>query len=128
MKTLRPHVQVIGVEPENVASFAAALEAGEPVYSFKEGTLADGLAVPTVGPTSFKVAQRHVDSTCVVSEKMIAIAVLRLIEMEKLVVEGGGAAALAAILPGGPLYGHFKGKKVMKRIKTVCFISSDLCV
>jgi threonine dehydratase len=44
---------------------------------------------------------------------MIAIAVLRLIELEKLVVEGGGAAALAAILPGGPLYGKFAGKKVV---------------
>lgn len=44
---------------------------------------------------------------------MIAIAVLRLIELEKLVVEGGGAAALAAILPGGPLYGKFNGKKVV---------------
>lgn len=44
---------------------------------------------------------------------MIAIAVLRLIELEKLVVEGGGAAALAAILPGGPLHGKFAGKKVV---------------
>ena len=53
------------------------------------------------------------DYSCEVSEKMIAIAVLRLIELEKLVVEGGGAAALAAILPGGPLYGKFTGKKVV---------------
>lgn len=80
--------------------------------SFKEGTLADGLAVPTVGPTSFKVAQHLVDRMCDVSEKMIAIAVLRLIETEKLVVEGGGSAALAAILPGGPLFGAFRGKTV----------------
>ena len=43
---------------------------------------------------------------------MIALAVLRLIELEKIVVEGGGATALAAILPGGPLFGKFKGKKV----------------
>jgi len=53
-----------------------------------------------------------VDSTVTVTEKMIAIAMLRLIEMDKLVVEGGGAAALAAILPGGPLYGRFPGQKV----------------
>ena len=65
------------------------------------GTIADGLAVPVVGPTSFEVARRYVDSSCSVSEKLIAIAVLRLIETERLVVEGGGAAALAAILPGG---------------------------
>jgi len=112
VKILKPHAQVIGVEPENVASFAAALEAGFPVNGFKEATLADGLAVPVVGATSFKVAQRYVDYTCQVSEKMIALSMLRLIEMERLVVEGGGATALAAILPGGPLFGKFKGMNV----------------
>ncbi len=45
VKTIAPHVEVIGVEPENVASFAAALKAGKPVNAFKEATLADGLAV-----------------------------------------------------------------------------------
>jgi threonine dehydratase len=109
IKTIRPNVQIIGVEPENVASFAAALEAGKPTYSFKEGTIADGLAVPIVGSTAFEIARRYIDSTTAVSEKMIALAVLRLIEMERLVVEGGGAIALAAILPGGPLFGAFKG-------------------
>lgn len=112
VKTLRPNVQIIGVEPENVASFAAALKAGEPVKEYRGATLADGLAVPIVGPTSFSVAKHFVDDTCTVSEKMIALSVLRLIEMEKLVVEGGGATALAALLPGGTLFGKFEGKKV----------------
>lgn len=112
VKTIKPSVQVIGVEPENVASFQAALRAGEPVNAFKEATLADGLAVPVVGPTAFNVARRFVDNTVTVSEKMIALAMLRLIEMDKLVVEGGGAAALASIIPGGPLFNHFPGKKV----------------
>lgn len=113
VKTLRPNVQVIGVEPENVASYHAAVAAGHPVNGFKAATLADGLAVPIVGPTSFKVASRHVDSLVLVSERMIALAILRLIEMEKLVVEGGGATSLAPILPDGPLFGQFKGKKVV---------------
>lgn len=112
VKTIKPSVQVIGVEPENVASYTAALKAGYPVEGYKGSTLADGLAVPIIGPTSFKVARHLVDDVVLVSEKQIAIAILRLIEMEKLVVEGGGAAALAAILPGGPLYGRFDGKKV----------------
>eukprot|EP00599_Poterioochromonas_sp_BG-1_P000990 CAMPEP_0173150032 /NCGR_PEP_ID=MMETSP1105-20130129/10701_1 /TAXON_ID=2985 /ORGANISM="Ochromonas sp., Strain BG-1" /LENGTH=344 /DNA_ID=CAMNT_0014065055 /DNA_START=431 /DNA_END=1465 /DNA_ORIENTATION=- len=112
VKTIAPHVEVIGVEPENVASFAAALKAGKPVNAFKEATLADGLAVPVVGPTSFEVAKHFVDQTVTVSEKMIALAMLRLIEMEKLVVEGGGATGLAAILPEGPLYNKFQNKKV----------------
>jgi threonine dehydratase len=113
IKTLRPSVTVMGVEPVNVASYAAAMKTGEPVYEFIAGTLADGLAVPVVGPTAFKVAKHYVDDTVTVDEGLISIAVLRCLEMEKIIVEGGGAAALAAILPGGPLHGEFRGKKVV---------------
>lgn len=113
VKTLRPSVQVIGVEPDNCASYMAALKAGKPVDGFKEATLADGLAVPVVGPISFEVAKRCVDDCVSVSEIAISIAMLRLIETEKLIVEGGGATGLAALLPGGPLYGRFKGKNVV---------------
>jgi threonine dehydratase len=49
IKTMHSNVEVIGVEPENVASYAAAIKAGRPVNGFKEATLADGLAVPVVG-------------------------------------------------------------------------------
>lgn len=49
IKTMHSRVEVIGVEPENVASYAAAIKAGHPVNGFKEATLADGLAVPIVG-------------------------------------------------------------------------------
>ena len=96
-----------------VPSYTAALAAGRPVNGFKGGTLADGLAVPVVGHNAFAIASRCVDEVHLVSEQMIAIAMLRLIEMEKTVSEGAGCAALAAILPGGPLYGRFKGKKVV---------------
>jgi len=70
VKTIRPDiVQVIGVEPENVESYVAALKAGKPVNCFKEAKLADGLAVPEVGPTSFEVARHFVDDTsCTVDE------------------------------------------------------------
>ena len=62
------------MEPENVASLAAAIAIGYPVNGFKAGTLADGLAVPIVGGHSFKVAKKHVDSMVAVSEKMIALS------------------------------------------------------
>jgi len=113
VKTLQPHVEVIGVEPENVASYAAAMKAGKPVYEYIAGTLADGLAVPIVGSTAFTVASEFVDYTVNVTEGDISIAVLRCMEMEKMIVEGGGAAGLGAILPGGPLYGRFDGRKVV---------------
>ena len=104
---------MVGVEPVNVASFTAALEAGEPVDGFKMPTLADGLAVPVVGSTSFKIARRYTDAVASVKEENLALAMLRFIEMEKIIVEGGGAAALASIMPGGPLFGRFSGKRVV---------------
>lgn len=113
VKTLRSSVEVHGVEPANCASYQAALEAGYPVNAFKAGTLADGLAVPVVGDISFSVARKHVDETHNVTEMNIAIAILRLLENEKVICEGGGAAGLAALLPGGPLYGRFAGKNVV---------------
>lgn len=98
VKTLRPQVRVIGVEPRNAATYAAALKAGEPVSVETTPTLADGLAVPRVGDNAFAIARRHVDRVITVDERDIALAVLRLVELEKAVVEGAGASGLAACL------------------------------
>jgi threonine dehydratase len=103
IKTLKPDTKVIGVEPEFCASYTAALRAGKPVPAVFTPTLADGLAVPVVGSHAFEVARHYVDECVTVTEKEIALAVLRLLENEKIVVEGGGAAGLAALLPGGIL-------------------------
>jgi len=113
-KTLNPQVRVIGVEPNRCASFISALEAGHPVMANVRPTLADGLAVPQVGPHAFVVAREHVDEVVLVDEKDVALAVLRLVETQKMVVEGGGATGLAALLPGGPLDREdMKGKNVV---------------
>eukprot|EP00522_Entomoneis_paludosa_P011290 CAMPEP_0172447606 /NCGR_PEP_ID=MMETSP1065-20121228/6884_1 /TAXON_ID=265537 /ORGANISM="Amphiprora paludosa, Strain CCMP125" /LENGTH=444 /DNA_ID=CAMNT_0013198953 /DNA_START=51 /DNA_END=1382 /DNA_ORIENTATION=- len=114
IKTLKPNVQVIGVEPAFCASYTAAMKAGRPVPTPFTPTLADGLAVPVVGPHAFEVARHYVDECVLSSEKCIALAVLRLLENEKIVVEGGGAAGLAALLPGGPLdRPDMKGKNII---------------
>jgi len=73
---------------------------GKPVYTPVASTLADGLAVPLVGFKSFATAAPLIDKIVVVKEEFIALAILRLIEMEKVVVEGAGAIGLAAILSG----------------------------
>ena len=99
-KTLRPAVRVVGVEPERCASYAAALAAGRPVRVESGPTLADGLAVPEVGARSFEIARTRVDEVVTVTEDAIALAILRLAELEKGVVEGAGAAPLAAFLAG----------------------------
>ncbi|XP_041475589.1 L-threonine dehydratase catabolic TdcB-like [Lytechinus variegatus] len=100
IKSLNPSVQIIGVESDQTKSFSAALEAGRPTY-FKVGpTLADGLAVPVVGVNSFATCHHLIDKMVTVAEDTIALAILRLIEVEKAVVEGAGATGLAAILSG----------------------------
>jgi threonine dehydratase len=100
VKTLRPHVNVVPVEAENVASFSAALEADKPIKIAMLPTLADGLAIPQVGTNAFQIARLLVDLTVTVSEEQIALAILRLVELEKSVVEGAAATPLAACLSG----------------------------
>lgn len=100
VKSLRPDVKVYGVEPTHAASFTAALAAGHPVTAETQPTLADGLMVSKVGGNSFELARQYVDKVVTVDEHWIALAVLRCIELEKSVVEGGGAAGLAALLSG----------------------------
>lgn len=111
LKKLKPKIQVIGVEPERAASFTAALRAGRPVRVELKPTLADGLAVAQVGANAFAIARGLVDKVVRVGEREIALAILRLLEMEKAVVEGGGAAPLAVCLAG--LVPELKGKKVV---------------
>ena len=114
VKTLKPDVIVFGVEPEFAASYTAALAAGKPVSVKVTPTLADGLAVPMVGPHAFEVARHYVDECVLCTEKEVSLAILRLIENEKMVVEGGGAAGLAALLPGAQLdRPELKGKNIV---------------
>jgi threonine dehydratase len=100
VKTLRPDVKIVAVEAENVASFSAALEASKPVKIALHPTLADGLAIPQVGSNAFEIARSLVDQTVTITEEQIAVAILRLVELEKSVVEGAAATPLAACLSG----------------------------
>lgn len=111
VKTLRPETAIIAVEAENVASFSAALEAGKPTKIALHPTLADGLAIPQVGTNGFEIAQSRVDKTVIVTEEQIAISILRMVELEKGVVEGAAATPLAACLSGK--LKEFAGKRVV---------------
>lgn len=111
LKNLKPKIKIIGVEPEHAASFTAAMQAGRPVRVAMQPTLADGLAVAQVGENAFQIARALVDDVVLVGEHDIARAILRLLELEKAVVEGGGAAPLAACLAG--LVPGLKGKNVV---------------
>lgn len=110
IKTARPAVRVIGIQPRHCTSFSAALSAGHPVRVPTSPTLADGLAVPQVGANAFEIARSRVDRVIDVAEEDIALAILRLAESEKGVVEGAGAAPLAAFLSGQLT--ELRGKRV----------------
>lgn len=109
---LGPRVQVIGAEPRNCPSMTGALAAGRPITVPAFPTLADGLMVPRVGTNAFALAVRVVDRVVLAGEREIALAMLRLLECEKVVVEGGGACGLAALLQAGNLP-ELAGKKVV---------------
>jgi threonine dehydratase len=111
IKTLNPAVRIFGVEPERAASFTAAVKAGGPVEIALKPTLADGLGVPKVGAQAFRLARDLVERTVLVGEHDLALAVVRLMELEKAVVEGAGAAPLAACLAGK--FPELKGRKVV---------------
>jgi threonine dehydratase len=100
VKALRPDVTLVAVEPDHAACLGAALAAGRPVPVPLPPTLADGLAVAQIGARPFEVLRRVVDRVVTVDEASIALAVLRLVELEKSVVEGAGATPLAAFLAG----------------------------
>uniref|UniRef100_A0A914BW60 L-serine deaminase n=1 Tax=Acrobeloides nanus TaxID=290746 RepID=A0A914BW60_9BILA len=110
VKTLKPQVQVIGVESETCPSFQNALKDLH-IEVHPEVSIADGLAVPTAGCNAAYMAKTYVDDVITVCEESIALAILRLLEMEKAVVEGAGAVGLAALISGR--LPHLKGKKVV---------------
>jgi threonine dehydratase len=101
LRALKPDLEIIGVEPANAACFSAAMSAGKPVRVNTRFTLADGLAVAEAGHCPFGIAMPLVDRVVPIAEEALALAILRLAELEKCIVEGAGAAGLAALLGGG---------------------------
>jgi threonine dehydratase len=97
-KALRPDIRIVAVETAAAPSFSASLAAGRPTQVPIHPTLADGLAVGRVGELSFPLAAPLVDQVVTVDEAELSLAVLRLLELEKTVVEGAAASALAALL------------------------------
>ncbi len=100
VKSLRPRVRVIAVESEATGNLSAAMKAGKPVVVGRRPTLADGLATLTVGTNAFGLIRDRVDEVVRVTEDQISLAILRMLEMEKIVVEGAAAAPLAALMSG----------------------------
>lgn len=100
VKNLLPQVRVVGVQAENVAPVKKSLEAGEPVTVEALQTIADGIAVKRPGEITLPLIREFVDEVVTVSEEEIARAIFHCVQNNRLVVEGAGAAGLAALLAG----------------------------
>ncbi len=98
LKETNPRIQVIGVQPARIPSVKVALSEGKPVTLPSAVTIADGIAVRRVGERTLPLIQKYVDDIVTVEEEEIANAVLLLLEREKMLAEGAGAAAVAALV------------------------------
>jgi threonine dehydratase len=98
LKETNPRIQIIGVQPARLPSLNAALSEGKPVTLPAAVTIADGIAVRRTGDHTLPLIQKYVDDVVTVEEEEIANAVLLLLEREKTLAEGAGAAAVAALV------------------------------
>jgi threonine dehydratase len=114
LKETNPKIRVIGVEPEKLPSMLRAREAGHPVTIPAEATIADGIAVRRAGDLTLPLVTRYVDEIVSVDDEEIASAILLLLEQEKTLAEGAGAAALAAVV---------QAKTDLKPLRTVVLVS-----
>jgi threonine dehydratase len=110
LKSVRPELEVIGVEADRAPTLSEALVAGRPVPVRVRPGLADGLAVARAGEHGFPIIERLVSRVERVEEHEIAAAIVRLMEVEKAVIEGAGAVGVAWLSRRPP---ELAGKKVI---------------
>jgi threonine dehydratase len=98
IKETNPKMRVIGVQPARLPSMKVAIAEGHPVTLSPAPTIADGIAVRRAGEKTLPLIQKYVDDIVTVDEEEIANAILLLLEREKTLAEGAGAAAIAALI------------------------------
>ncbi len=114
IKNLNPRVKVYGVQAAGAPSMVKSLDDHHIERLNSVSTVADGIAVKEPGKLTFDLCEQYVDEIVTVTEDEICAAILQLIENEKMVAEGAGAASVAAVMYNKlPL----KGKKV------ICIVS-----
>jgi threonine dehydratase len=98
LKEQRPGIKIIGVQAARLPSMVAAVKNRAPVVVPAASTVADGIAVRRAGDITLPLVLKYVDDVVTVEEEEIASAILTLLEKEKTLSEGAGAAATAALL------------------------------
>lgn len=97
VKSLRPEIRIVCVEPEDAASMTRSLEAGERIRLAHVGRFADGVAVRMVGEETFRIARQVVDECVLVSNDEICAAIKDIYEDRRAVLEPAGALAFAGL-------------------------------
>ncbi|MGH2988114.1 MAG: threonine ammonia-lyase [Solirubrobacterales bacterium] len=100
VKARLPGVRVVGVQSDACAPYPRSLEAHRPIGARSANTICDGIAVKRPGELTLPLVSEHVDEVVTVSDDDVAQAMVLLLERSKLVVEGAGAASVAALLAG----------------------------
>jgi threonine dehydratase len=100
IKSHRPAVRIVGVEPEGAAKMWRSRQTGQAARLDKIDTIADGLSAPFAGELPFALVQQFVDDLVLVNDADILAAMTLILERCKLLVEPSGAAPLASLLSG----------------------------
>jgi threonine dehydratase len=100
VKALVPEARVVGVQAEACAPYIDSLAAHRPIGARSANTICDGIAVKRPGDFTLPLVERYVDDVVTVSDDEVAQAMVLLLERSKLVVEGAGAVAVAALMHG----------------------------
>ena len=110
LKALNPKIKVIGVQSKNNPSMQDSISQQHIITINGAPSIADGIAVKTPGDLTFKLVNNYVDEIVTVDEDEIASTMLFFLENAKVVAEGAGATAAAAILHSLP---HYKNRKMV---------------
>lgn len=98
IKALKPQVKIVGVQADGCSSIKPSLQAGQPITVQAARTIADGIAVKRPGTLTLPVIKNLVDDIVEVSDDDIARGIAHCVQNTHLVVEGAGAAGIAALL------------------------------
>ena len=110
IKQLKPSCKVYGVQASGAPSMQESIVDGEIITLPKVNTIADGIAVKTPGNLTYDICKQYVDGIITVTDDEIALAILTLLEQQKLIAEGAGAVPVAAVMNGK--IPDMKGKNV----------------
>lgn len=100
IKKLKPSCKIYGVQAAGAPSMEQSIADGEIETLDGVNTIADGIAVKTPGNLTYDLCQKYVDGIVTVTDDEIALAILTLLEQQKLIAEGAGAVPVAAIMNG----------------------------